>query len=80
MRKKGVLRQVAIRTVVLGPPRKMSPPNVVIEDEADDCPRDKVYRAHIRDGPQSTKDDWEADMFRRSAQGKSTVSNETHLT
>ena len=62
-----VLHLVAALTVVLGPPREISPPNVVIKDEANDRPRDKVYRARIRDCCHTAEDDWEA--FQMSAQG-----------
>ena len=50
----------AALTVVLGPPREISPPNIVIKDEANDCPRDKIYRARVRDGSDAAEDDWEA--------------------
>ena len=36
------------RTIVLDPPRKVFPPNVVIEDEANDRPRDIVDRIRGR--------------------------------
>jgi len=70
---KKVVRLVATLTIIFDPPRKVSPPNVVIEDEADDRPWDVVERRRRRNRTQTAEDDREADTCRRSVQGKSTM-------
>lgn len=76
---KPVLHPGAPRTVVLEPPSKVLPPDVVVEDETNNRPWDVVDRTRRRNGSQTTEDDREADIRRGSVQSKSTETKEDQL-
>jgi hypothetical protein len=49
--------------VVLTPPRKVTSPDDVLEDEADECPRHVVNRGRRRDGTSTGEYHREVDVF-----------------
>ena len=58
-----ILSARQVRTVVLSPPREVTPTDDVVEDESDDRPRDVVEGRRWRDETRAAEDDREVDVF-----------------